>query len=1086
MHVSAHSYSQTVSFSGKNVPLQAVFASIEKQTGLSFFFNYALIRGAKPVTLDIKEVTLENALHEVLKDQGLDFYKTGKTIFIVKKATEVTSKMHRTEIFDAKEVDVKGKVTNQQGEALIGATVTLKNGKKGTQTDEKGMFWLKNIPTGSMLEVSYSGYQRKEILIDADDAMTIQLIVSDNKLDEIQVIAYGSTTQRLSTGNVSTVKAEEIEKQSVSNPLLALEGRVPGLFITQAGGVPGSGVSILIQGQNSILKGNDPFYVVDGVPFVSQLLPNLGGILRASTVNNFNAQNGNPFSFINPSDIESISILKDADATAIYGSRAANGAILITTKKGKIGQSKVNFNLQRGWGGVTRKMDLFDLPQYLQMRHEALKNDRITTPSATDYDINGLWDTTRHTDWQKLLIGRTCQYSNFYGSISGGTSNLQYIVGGTYHKETTVFPGNFSDQKGAIHFNLNSVSAKQKLKFQFSGNYLIDNDQLPNQDMTNMALYLAPDAPPLYNVEGSLNWALNPSGNSSWTNPLSYLYNVYQNKTTNLVSNAVLSYLILPGLEVKGSFGYTSLQSNEITTLQLSYLAPEFRVNSTRSAKYGYNTLNSWIIEPQLNYKWSLGKGRLEALAGTTIQQNNSNGLQLTGSGYNSDAVLQDIHSAAAVAVTSTINNQYKYNAAFGRINYNWQEKYVINLTARRDGSSRFGQANEFHNFGAIGGAWVFSNEPVIKNAIHVLSFGKLRASYGTTGNDQIGDYQFLNLYSTSYSPVPYQGITGLQPTALSNPYLQWEETRKLQFGIDAEFLKDRVLVTANYFHNRSSNELLSYALPIVTGFTSITRNFPAKVQNTGFEFTLSTVNLKVKNFTWLTNFNITIPKNKLIAFQNLSTSSYASTLIIGQPISVIETYHFLGVDAATGVYKFADLHGNATSTPSALSDKTMPINISPIYYGGLENSFHYGDFQLDILFQFIKRKGANYVFGSYPGAENSNQPISIINRWKRAGDVTSIQRYNSTGNLFAQDDYASASDAGYSDASYIRLKNVSLSWQMPNKWNKKIESKNIRIYLQGQNLLTFTHYKGLDPETLNSTRLPPLRILVAGIQADF
>jgi TonB-linked SusC/RagA family outer membrane protein len=1087
MHVSAHSYSQTVSFSGKNVPLQAVFASIEKQTGLSFFFNLALMKDTKPVTLDLRDATLEDALRETLKDQGLDFYRMGKTIFIVKKQNAAVAIMSGSPA--ARQVDVKGRVTNQQGESLVGASVSVKNGKKGTLTDEKGMFELKAVPLGAMLEVSYLGYEKREVEIGEGDMVRVEMAVANSKLDEVQVIAYGSTTERLSTGNITIVKAVDIEKQPVTNPLLALEGRVPGLFITQSSGLPGSGVTVRIQGQNSLSKGNDPLYVVDGVPYASQLLPTLVNILGGSgNTSPTPAGNGNPLSFINPNDIESIEVLKDADATAIYGSRAANGAILITTKKGKAGKTKADLNLQNGWGTVTRKLDLLNTQQYLQMRNEAKRNDNAAV-LPTDYDINGSWDTTRNTDWQKTLIGGTAQYTNAQGSVSGGNATTQFLIGGGYHRETTVFPGDLADQKGNLHFSINNISANQKFRLQLSGNYQIDNSQLIKVDLTQTAIRLAPNAPAIYNADGTLNWAPLSSGVSTWTNPLSYLYNKYQNKTNNLLGNALLSYQLLPGLAIKSSLGYSSLQTNETGIGALLAVAPENRPATNRTASYANGSINSWIVEPQLDYKQIVGPGRLEALIGSTILQNNNNLQPLFGSGYNSDLVLMDMKSATTITVGTTVASVYKYNAMFGRLNYNLQDKYVLDLTARRDGSSRFGPQNLFHNFGSVGATWIYTQEPFVQKTLPFLSFGKLKASYGTTGNDQIGDYSFLNLYSTPGGiSVPYEAATGLAPTSLSNPYLEWEETRKLQFGIDLGMLANRVLINADYYYNRSSNQLASYALPYITGFNSITRNFPGTVQNSGWEFSTNTT-LAKRKFSWTANINLTLPQNKLVAFPNLATSSSSSTLAIGQPITIVKAFHFLGADAATGLYQFEDSHGNPTSNPNSLTDKTVVINTAPKFYGGFENSFRYKGFELDILFQFVKQKGLNYFFGYRPGefygtSNISNQPVSVLNRWQKPGDISPVERFNSNASLVLPWLNASgSSDAAFSDASYIRLKNLSLSWQLPDGLKKKAHLEGCRIYIQGQNLLTFTRYRGLDPENLSTISLPPLRVLTVGIQ---
>jgi len=1086
IHVSAHSTAQTVTYEAKKAPLPKVFAAIKEQTVYVFFYSTEDLEGTTPITVKLQQATLEKALATILAGQPLTFNIQGNTIAITRKRIDVGVTLNKLVDTAKSLITVKGVVTNQQGEGLAGASVEVKNGKRATLTDEKGGFELKNVVAGTILVVSYTGYQKEEVTISASgEAKTIVLPVANNSLDQAQVIAYGSTTQRLNTGDVTTVSAEEIERQPVNNPLLALEGRVPGLFITQSNGLPGTGVTTVIQGQNSIANGNDPFYVIDGVPYTSELLPSASGVLGTSGINVIGP--GNPLAFINSSDIESISVLKDAEATAIYGSRAANGAILITTKKGKPGQTRVDINLQQGAGKTDKYLPLLNTRQYLEMRHEAILTDGLTT-QANDYDINGLWDTTRYTDWQKTLIGRVAQYTNLSGSISGGTSTTQYLIGGTYHRETTVYPDDFADKKGSLHFNLNTISTNQKFHFQLSGNYLLDDNRLPNQDLTAYATMLAPDAPALYNRDGTLNWMPDSSGASTFRNPIAQLYNQYTVKTSNLIGNAILSYEILPGLDIRSSFGYTNLQANEVVTFPFTAISPENRPYNSREADYSSNNINSWIIEPQANYKLIIGKGKLDALVGSTINQINSDGQRLYGIGYTSDQLLDDISSATSVHVISTTVSAYKYAALFGRINYNWNDKYLMEITDRRDGSSRFGPANQFHDFESIGLGWIFSKENFIQNSLHALSFGKIRVTYGTTGNDQIGNYQYMTLYSSTYVGVPYQNTSGLQPDGLSNPYLQWEETRKMEAGLDLGFLKDRILLNGSYFRNRSSNQLLNYSLPYLTGYPIISRNFPATTQNSGLELMLNTINIKTSKFSWSSHFNLTIPQNKLIAFPNLASSVYSGTLVIGQPINILKVYHFEGVNPQTGVFQFGDGHGGVTPTPDTNYNVTATslINTNPRLYGGFENNFRYKSFDLDFSFQFTKQTGLSYIFGNSPGAFQSglgNQPKWVLSRWQKTGNITDEQKYNSDYSLGEQFGAALFSDGAYRDASYIRLKNASLSWVLPHSWEQKMHLQNARLFLQGQNLFTLTHYKGMDPETLSTSSLPPLRVITAGIQ---
>jgi TonB-linked SusC/RagA family outer membrane protein len=1084
LQVSARGTAQKISFTGTNVPLTLVFHAIEEQTGYGVLMAKSTLEASKPVTVNLTNGSIDEVMKVCFSFQPwkLTYVISGKTISISKVVENILSE----QIVGELPPQISGIVRNEEGIPLAGATIEIKTLNKRGQSNEKGEFILKGVPNGTYkVEITYIGYDRYTTEVTVQNhqfQMIADMRQASNSLDKAEVIAYGITTQRLATGDVSVVTAKDIEKQPVSNPILALEGRVPGLFIQQANGIPGGGLVVRIQGQNSIQNGNEPFYVIDGVPYSSTNLQSYSYLAG-----------GSPLNFINPSNIESISVLKDADATAIYGSRAANGAIIITTKKGKAGNAKVNFDLQNGWGKVTRTLHVLNTQQYLAMRHEGYQNDGLPIAS-TDYDINGTWDTTRYTDWQKTLIGGTAQYTNLYGSVSGGSANIQYLVGGTYHRESTVFPGNFADQKASIHFGLSSSSTNNKFKFQLTADYLFENNQLPGTDYTQIAFKLAPDAPPLYNSDGSLNWALNKNGITTWIipqqpagNPLSTIYRRYTDKNNNLISNAVLSYQLLPGFEIRSNFGYTNQQINENIINPLISVRPQDRPSTARSAQYSRNSGNSWIIEPQVSYKKVLGKGKLDALIGATIQQQDNNQLQLTGLGYSSDLVLEDPMSAGSITASTSIN-VYKYNALFGRLGYEWNDKYIIDLTGRRDGTSRFGPDNRFHNFGAAGIGWIFSNEKVFAENLSVISFGKIRGSYGTSGNDQIGDYSFLSLYSPLSGYIPYQGVVSFEPNQLTNPYLQWEETKKLSFGLDLGFMKDRIVIKSTYFRNRSSNQLLAYSLPIITGFLSINKNLPATVQNSGVELSINTVNIRSRAFTWSSQINLTIPKNKLIAFPGLANSSYASNYKIGKSIiGASLVYHLLGVNDTTGIYEFSDSKGNATYNPVYGVDNTIFISQSPNYYGGLQNNLTYRGFELDFLFQFVKQTGSTYPFGNYyPGSRlGGNQPVWTLSRWQKPGDHASIQRFGTNYKYLRQISAANSSDAFYTDASYIRLKNLSLSWQFPSKWLAKVHLQNCKLYILGQNLLTITHYKGLDPELPSGpyAGLPPLRIFTTGIQ---
>lgn len=1080
----ARSQKYKVTIKVKEQKLLDVFKSIQQQTNLIVFYSNTILNDQEKVSIQVKDEPLEKVLDKIIAGKALKYEVQAKYIVIAPKeekkgGREIKEGMSVENIapLPPPTIDVSGKVTDEDGNPLAGASVKVKNAVKGTVTNEEGIFMLNNVSENSIISVEFVGYASREIRLSNNQKVyTVRLTRITSELQEVVIgKGYYEEKQKYSVGNSVRITAKDIEKQPVSNPLLALQGRVPGLEVTQTTGMNGGAVEVRVQGQNSLRSGSDPLIIVDGVPFPTQF-----NIISGD----FNIINeGSPLNYVNPTDIETIDVLKDADATAIYGSRAANGAIIITTKKGRVGKISVKANIQQGWGKVTSKVDMLNTRQYLDMRYEALKNDGIDW-RASSYSANDLklWDTTRYTDWQKELLGGTASYTNLNLSISGGSSTSQYLIGGTFNRTTTVFPGNFDNKNGSLHFNIGARSPNQRFHIQLGGSYMLSENGLPSDDLTDQAVRFEPNAPALYKPDGTLNWETNAAGNSTWANPLQYLLKDFSFTSTNLMTNASLTYKILSGLEIKTNVGYTSLQGKSYTPFPVSAEPPQRQATHVRSTNYNAISQNSWSIEPQISYDNSFNKVKLNVLVGTTIQQQKGESTIIQGSGYSSDQLLRNLSAALTTRVANN-QNAYKYNALFGRVNLVYDDQYLLNITARRDGSSRFGANNQFHNFGSIGTGWIFSQNNFIKRNLSFLSFGKIRGSWGTTGSDQIADYSHLSLYAVPFLNIPYQGVQGLFASNISNPYIGWEETKKLQGGIDLGFLLHRVSISITYAINRSSNQLLQYSLPITTGFTGINSNFPATVQNTSWEFVLNSSNLTGKNFTWKTSLNITIPRNKLIDFPGIENSSYASVYVIGQPINVQKVYKFMGVDPAIGRYVFGDLDGNPTLIRNS-EFRNGYISAFTQLHGGLINSFSFKGFQLDILFQFVRKMGPSFFYNgqSSPGAfasGASNQPIIVLNRWQKPGDITSINRYttNALGTV------RNGSDAGYSyDNSFIRLKNLSIAWQLPESLCKKFKIQNGNIYFRGQNLLTISKFNGLDPETSSITTLPPLRLLTAGI----
>ncbi len=964
---------------------------------------------------------------------------------------------------------VKGKITDAQG-PLPGVNISVKGKNLQAISNYDGSYILK-VETNDTLVLSFMGYQTIERAVAGRNTIDVVMREEATTLIEVKVNAgYYTVKEKERTGSIVKISAKDIEKQPVANILATMQGRMAGVNVVQESGIAGGGFNINIRGVNSLREGaNAPLYVIDDVPYAVDPISDR----QTSTAT---PGDGNPLSSINPADIESIEILKDADATAIYGSRGANGVVLITTKKGKSGKTSFTLNATHSSGSVTKMMDLMNTEQYLAMRRQAFANDGYTVYPVNAYDVNGTWDQNRYTDWQEKLIGGTSEVMGLQASVTGGSQQTKYLFSGNYRTESSVFPGDFLYKKGGARLSFDHTSDNKKFRINFSGSYIAQHNDLPWTDFVTLSWQLAPNAPELYDQQGNLNWE-----NSTWDNPLANLESKSITQTTDLLANTLLSYQLTNNLEFKSSLGFTDLHNEDSRSIPSTMYNPAYNLGSQYSSIY-VNEFGrkSWIVEPQLNWRKELEKSKIEVLVGATYQNQDSKKLVTLGSGFASNSLLYDLASASYIQVRNNEELEYKYQAFFGRANYTLLDKYIINLTGRRDGSSRFGPGKQFATFGAVGAAWLFYKEPFISKNADYLSFGKLRASYGTTGNDQIGDYQFLNTYISS--GYQYGNSNGLQPARLYNADFGWETNRKFEAALELGFFNDRIFVTTAWYRNRSGNQLVGLPLPGTTGFTTIQANLDATVQNTGFEATLRLQNIRNKQFSWTTNFNITAAGNKLISFPGLEYSGYRNDYVIGQPTTIKKLFHLLGVNPQTGLYEFEDVNGDGVISEK---DRQTVKDFNPKYYGGLQNQFTYKGVQLDFLLQFVKQENFNFANTQQFTGLFRNQPVAYTNSWQQLGDIVPYQMYTTgvNGQAMQAGEYFSSSDAAVSDASYIRLKNISLSYDFP-----KMETLGVgcRLSLQAQNLFTITSFQGADPEFTRGGTLPPLRIVSAGFQFTF
>ncbi|MBL7739086.1 MAG: SusC/RagA family TonB-linked outer membrane protein [Chitinophagaceae bacterium] len=1078
LQTSARGYGQTISLTLKNTPLDKVFAAIEKQSPYHFIYAKEELAGCKAVTVSISSASIQAVLDLCLKEQPL-VYALNETYIIIKRKNvekERTAPVNKI---------LKGKVVNEKGEGIAGATVSLARSNIATATDDKGEFTLTYTGNYSHVLISSVGYEQEEIALNNREYVEVVMRIAVNSLDETVVMAYGRTSRRFNTGNIFKVRGEDLSNQPVSNVLAALEGRVPGMIVTQTSGVPGSAFTIEIRGRSSLdlnLSRNDPLFIIDGVPFEQGNVAS-NQIVSAANKPGATSQGGiSPLNTLNIQDIESIEVLKDADATAIYGSRGANGVILITTKKGKPGRTKLSARSGYGWSRATRTMDMLNTAEYLSMRREAFVNDGLTPNNTNAPDIM-LWDTTRYTDFKQLLIGRSASTQDAQITFSGGNELTQFSISGGYHRETNVFSSGLADRKANLHFTISNRSVNQRFNLQFSGFYGNDNNQLIQTDLTQY-INLPPNLL-LYDSAGNLNWkegGVNYNSISNVTNPLSFLLRKYNSINENTGGNLQLSYKLLRGLTLTASTGINKFSTDETAINPKASIAPT--LSTLASSSFANGNFNSWIAEPQIKYSHQIGKHELTVLIGGTWQERISKSRRINASNYTSDILLNSAAAAGATTATSDYS-QYRYTAYFGRITYTLQQRYLVNLTVRRDGSTRFGPGSRYANFGAVGAGWIFSNEAFIQKALPFLSFGKLRVSYGITGNDQIGDYKYLDLWNPAGS---YQGVPALINSSLFNVHYEWEINRKAEAAAEAGFFKDRVLFSASFYFNRCSNQLVSYILPNQTGFSSINKNLPALVQNRGTELTLTTKNITTDQFNWSSSFHITMPRNKLISFPGLDNSSYSSIYKEGSSVYVFRGLKYLGVNDTSGIYEFEDVNKDGVINTSG--DFQFLHSLEPKLYGGLQNQFRIKNLSIDIFFEFRQQKGKNYLASlaaKQPGFI-FNQPTTVQSRWQRSGDNRAVQKYTSSqGSVAAiRGGYFALSDGAYTNASFTRLRNLSVQYKIPERLTKKLHVENFSVYLRAQNLLTLTRYRGSDPETQDINVLPPLRTISTGIQFNF
>lgn len=1053
LETGARGYGQTIHLSLNRVPLETAFNEIKKQTGYRFIYIKEELSLAKPVSIEIKQASLAQVLDICFRDQPFKYQIEDRYVIVTRRVeTPIESPPAPAAL------TITGNVTNEAGEAVAGVTITVKGTNRSTATDEEGNFVMDKLDEGAVLVFTGTNVESFQMTISEQKEIHVQLKTKISKLDEVQVIAYGTSTQRLNTGNVTKIGNKTIGVQPVTNPLSALQGRAAGVYVTTQNGLPGGNISVQIRGRASINSGMDPLYVIDGVPYNSTPLNNGFGSLTTGITGSVS-----PLNSLNPNDIESIEVLKDADATAIYGSRAANGVILITTKQGKAGKTKTELNLYGGINQASVIPRLLTTEPYLQLRREAFTNDQLTPDASNAPDLM-VWDNKAYTDWGKYILGGNAPVWNGQLSFSGGSGQTQFMVSGFYRREGSILPGNQVYEKKGAHVSLQHQNSNKKFSVSFSSSYSQDvNKTLPSSIFS--ILFLPPNFP-IYDSYGNYNWT-----GVADINPGALLLREARYVTRSLLSNLNLKYEPVKRLTLSANIGYNYSDIDQLMTFPRKSINPLF--GTENYAYYGDNRVSLVLIEPQVTYEIRSKQHSIQLLTGGTWQQQVKEGSLVTGRNYSNEKLLS--FSGAAGTITATNQySEYKYASVFTRIRYSYADKYIINLQGRRDGSSKFGPGKQFGNFGSAGIGWLFSNEKWLVNN-KVLSYGKLRMSIGYTGNDQIPEYQYLSTYRAS--STVYNGSPSLSPSRIANALFGWEGNRKAEIGLETGFFNNKMLVNVVYYHSKSNNQLIEYPLPYLSGpFGYYIANLPATIYNKGWEADFDVQILRRKSFSWKMNGNISVPKNKLAAYPGLANSSYAYTYAVGEDINIRRGLHFTGVDPQSGIPNYEDINkDNQISLPE---DYIIMGKLSPSYYGGVEQQLNYKHFELRLFIEFTKK----YAIGDALVAGGlSNTYRDALGRWQKPGDITNVPK--SSTDPYTAYSYLYYSDAAFYNASYIRFKNLYVAYQLPDGTAKKLGIQQLKIYAEGQNLYTWRKRANLiDPET-GYNGITPFRTIAGGIQ---
>ena len=986
----------------------------------------------------------------------------------------------------------KGHVQNEKGEPLPGVSVEVKRTGRGTETDSSGNFDLGPIYVTDTVMITHVTYDPWKDCIGSRRWLTITLATKMGELKEVTT-GLACYTRQASPTNVADAH-EGRPGMELSPDFTAMLDLSPGVAVDLPNGAAGTAKRVVIRGFTSLgvaggtgnLPPGGPLYIIDGVPLAADnnLISQYKSIAGDPNKPGFDMGGLGILGYINMLDIESVTVLKDAAATSLYGSRGANGVILIATKKARPGKTSVSVSLFTGLGWIPQWTELLDTRQYVAMRKEAFANDGRTPTLQNAPDLFS-WDTTRYTNFRKLIQGGKAAITNAQVSLTGGNRGFAYRVSTAMRRETSVLPVDSYWKQWFVNGNLATTSRDKRLRTSTTLLYALGNLKSNTNDMSQ-GMFLAPNAPRLTDSTGALYW----DPKVRYVNPMYYALNTYYADINTLNADEQVHYNLSRHFSFHTNLGINTIRNEETSLFPIAAQAPS--PLDSGASSFGNNYYRSLFAQQQAMYHYGDSSDRLslDVMAGTTFQHQVNRRSTIDATGFTSDELLRQLAASSHVAAWNA-ESQYNYEAQFASVNAVLDKTFYLFGTARRDGSSRFGAGHRIGTFGALSLGWAFCRRDSAWSFLPSLHFGKLMLIYGTTGNDQIGDYRYQETYSTS--DRTYAGVSALSPDQPNNPGFSWELTKKLDVVLELEF--PLFTLTADAYLNRTSNQVVSSTLPAQTGFAFIAnRNIPAIVQNTGLELLLTKnpaarFRNRKDHLRWTATLAATFARNKLVAFPGQAASSYKS-LIVGESLTSQTGYYIGGPTPDSGLYKPADQDGNGVIT--AADANYLIGNTDPRFYLGFHTSLAWRSFQLDITLDGRQQLGNNPMVYFYtyapPGRLNqfmyTNQSVAVLDRWRKPGDVAAVQKLSSSSTSRpsqAIEDYKKSSQA-LVDASYLRIKNICLSYTLPSKH----AGTQYSLYLQAQNIFTFTHYRDADPITQAPETLPPLRTVSCGVRLTF